>query len=137
MAHLTDTEFSAAEAHGQAVLEAEPRAVSAHYNRKTGCVTVDLINGCSYAFPISLVQDLREASTVDLTGVEVDGTGFNLHWPKLDVDLYIPALVAGFFGAQDWMRKALARQAGRSTSAAKATAARENGRKGGRPRKHA
>jgi len=62
--------------------------------------------------------------------------GFNLHWPKLDVDIYVPALVAGIFGTQDWMRKALARQAGRSTSAAKTTAARENGRKGGRPRKH-
>lgn len=137
MAHLTDTEFSAAEARGQAMLETEPRAVSARYNRKTGRVTIDLMNGCSYVFPTGLVQDLSEANPEDLTDVEVDGMGFNLHWPKLDVDLYIPALVAGIFGTQNWMRKALARQAGRSTSAAKTAAARVNGRKGGRPRKRA
>jgi len=63
--------------------------------------------------------------------------GLNLHWPKLDADLYVPALVAGVFGTRDWMRKAIARQAGSSTSAAKAAAAPENGRKGGKPRKHA
>ena len=75
------------------------------------------------------------ASRAELVQVEVEGLGFNLHWPKLDVDLYVPALVAGVFGTQDWMVKALARRAGRSTSPAKAAAARANGAKGGRPRK--
>lgn len=136
MAHLTDTEFSAAEARGQVMLETEPRAVSARYSRKTGRVTLELMNGCSYVFPTHLVQDLSEASPEDLTDLEVDGMGFNLHWTKLDVDLYVPGLVAGIFGTRAWMRKALARQAGQATSAAKTAAARENGRKGGRPRKH-
>ena len=137
MNKLAAGEFAAGEARGQAMLETEPGAVTARYNRKTGRVTVDLMNGCSYVFPSGLVQDLSEGNPEDLTDVEVDGMGFNLHWPKLDVDLYIPALVAGIFGTQNWMRKALARQAGRSTSAAKTAAARLNGRKGGRPRKRA
>ncbi|MDF2097084.1 DUF2442 domain-containing protein [Aquibaculum arenosum] len=137
MAQVTDAEFAAAEARGQAMLETEPRARSAQYDRKTGRVTVELVNGCSYLFPTDLVQDLSDASPEDLADVQVDGMGFNLHWPKLDVDLYVPALVAGVFGTRDWMRKALARHAGSSTSAAKAAAARENGRKGGRPRKRA
>lgn len=133
MANLTDAEFEAAETRGQATLESEPRAASARYDRKTNRVTVDLVNGCTYVFPAHLVQDLSEAGPDDLAGVEVDGVGFNLHWPTLDVDLYVPALVAGVFGTKDWMSKALARRAGRATSAAKAAAARENGRKGGRP----
>lgn len=82
-------------------------------------------------------QDLSEAGPDDLAVIEVDGAGFNLHWPTLDVDLYVPALVSGVFGTRDWMKSALARQAGRSTSASKAAAARENGRLGGRPRKQA
>lgn len=137
MAKLTDAEFEAAETRGQAMLESEPRAASARYDRKTNRVTVDLVNGCTYVFPAHLVQDLGEAGPDDLARVEVDGVGFNLHWPTLDVDLYVPALVAGVFGTRDWMSKALARQAGRVTSAAKAAAARENGRKGGRPRRSA
>ena len=135
MADLTDTEFAAAQARGKAMLETEPRATSARYDRKTGRVSVDLVNGCTYVFPTHLVQDLSDADPDDLAAVEVDGMGFNLHWPKLDADLYVPALVAGVFGTRDWMRKALARQGGRATSPAKSAAARANGAKGGRPRK--
>lgn len=137
MAKLTEAGFRAAKARGKTLLETGLRAVSAHYDRKTGRVTVELVNGCTYMFPTHLVQDLAEAGPDDLEAVIVDGMGFNLHWPRLDADLYVPALVAGVFGTNDWMRKALARQAGRTISPAKAAAARANGSKGGRPRKHA
>jgi hypothetical protein len=92
------------------------------------------MNGCAYIFPVNLVEDLAGAGAEELAVIEIDGMGFNLHWPRLDVDLYVPALVAGIFGTRDWMTKALAREAGRRTSAAKASAARANGAKGGRPR---
>lgn len=137
MDNLTDAQFEAAEARGRAALETEPRATAARYNRKTGRVTVDLMNGCTYVFPSHLVQDLSDASPDDLDTIEVDGVGFNLHWPKLDADLYVPALVAGVFGTSDWMSKAMARHAGRSKSPAKVAAARANGAKGGRPKKQA
>jgi hypothetical protein len=137
MEYLTDAQAEAAEARGRAMLETEPRAVAARYSRKTGRVTVDLANGCAYVFPTELVQELSDASPDALVDVEVDGAGFNLHWPKLDADLYVPTLVAGVFGTRDWMSKAMARQAGRKTSPAKAAAARSNGAKGGRPRKRA
>jgi len=51
----------------------------------------------------SLVQDLHGASPDDLARVEVGGVGFNLRWAALDVDLYVPALVAGIFGTRTWM----------------------------------
>lgn len=135
MANLTDAEFEAAEARGRKMLETEPRAASARYDRKTRGVIVDLVNGCTYAFPVQLVQDLQGASHEDLANIEVEGLGFDLHWPALDVDLYVPTLVAGIFGTRDWMAKELARRAGQVTSPAKAAAARANGLKGGRPRK--
>jgi hypothetical protein len=113
----------------------EPRAVAARYDRASGRVEIDLVNGCTYGFPAALVQDLQGADAAALADVRVDGVGFNLHWPALEVDLYVPALVAGIFGTRDWMKGALARLAGQSTSPAKAAAARTNGAKGGRPRK--
>ncbi|WP_110751410.1 DUF2442 domain-containing protein [Phyllobacterium leguminum] len=131
MGELTDEEFKAAEARGRKMLETEPRASAARYDRATGRVTVDLMNGCTYIFPAHLIQDLNGADDDDLEIIEIDGMGFNLHWPRLDADLYVPRLVAGIFGTKAYM----ASLAGRATSPAKAAAARANGLKGGRPRK--
>jgi hypothetical protein len=137
MAELTDADIAHAEERGRAMLDHEPRALAARYDPTAARVTIELVNGCSYAFPPDLVQDLQGANAEALSQIEVDGAGFNLHWPELDVDLYVPALVAGVFGTRSWMNRMLARVAGQSTSAAKATAARKNGAKGGRPRKAA
>jgi Protein of unknown function (DUF2442) len=137
MAAVTDAQFEAAEKRGRAILAREPRASAAHYDRAAGRVVIDLTNGCAYAFPAQLVQDLQGAGDDDLANVEVDGLGFNLHWPTLDVDLYVPALVSGIFGTRAWMAHELARIAGRTKSLAKTAAARSNGAKGGRPRKAA
>ena len=135
MVDVTDAQLKAAEARGREMLETEPRAVAAHFDPATGRVVIDLVNGCTYAFPAHLVQDLSGASLDALADVEVDGLGFNLHWPALDTDLYVPALVAGIFGTRAWITRALARVAGQATSPTKAAAARSNGAKGGRPRK--
>ena len=135
MGTLTDAQFDLAEAKGQETLLVEPRASLVRYDHVTKRVVIDLINGCSYAFPVHFVQDLQNASEDDLADIQVDGVGFNLHWPKLDVDLYVPALVSGIFGTRAWMTRELARIAGKAISPAKSAAARANGAKGGRPRK--
>lgn len=135
MAEVTDAQLTASDARGRALMASEPRAAAARFDTASGRVVVDLFNGCSYAFPASLVQDLKGASAAALKDVRVDGVGFNLHWPALEVDLYVPALVAGVFGTRTGMKGALARMAGQTKSSAKAAAARTNGAKGGRPRK--
>ena len=137
MAELTDEQLKKAEARGRRQFETESRAIKAQYDAKADRIVVDLANGCVYAFPVGRVQELRGASGEDLADVAVDGVGFNLHWPKLDVDLYVPALVSGIFGTRAWMAGELARIAGRTKSPTKAAAARANGAKGGRPRKTA
>jgi hypothetical protein len=135
MADFDEQQLTDAETRGHAMLEAGARAVAARYDAKTGRVVLDLANGCVYAFPTALVEDLQGATPETLAGVEVDGLGFNLHWPDIDVDLFVPALIAGIFGTKAWMTRELARRAGQVTSEAKASAARINGAKGGRPRK--
>ena len=137
MANVTDAEIEAAVARGRQVAEKQPLASGARFERVTGRVVIELTNGCAYAFPVKLIQDLQGASEDALAEVEVDGAGFNLHWPSLDVDLYVPALVSGVFGTRAWMTRELARVAGQARSLAKAEAARANGAKGGRPRKRA
>ena len=92
-----------------------------------------LTNGASLTVPIRLVPGLQHAATQDLEQVEVLGRGGGLHWEGLDLDLSVPALVASLFAGSGWMAE-LGRIGGRRASAAKAVAARKNGRKGGRPR---
>lgn len=57
-------------------------------------IELALANGDVFAFPARQAPDLKSASDEDRARVEVDGLGFNLHWLTLDVDLYVPALVA-------------------------------------------
>jgi hypothetical protein len=60
-----------------------------------------------------------------------------VHFPKLDVDLYIPALLEGFLGSRQWMAAQIGKLGGQASTEAKSAAARENGKRGGRPRKSA
>jgi len=107
--------------------------VRASFDSETGRVSVDLTNGCAFSFPARLVQGLETAKDEDLTAVEIFPQGRGLHWEAMDVDVSLPGLLNGIFGTRTYM----ARQAGRTTSPAKAAAARTNGTKGGRPRKKA
>ncbi len=133
MADLTDAQIDAALERGRAARRHEPRAASARYDRSSGRVIVELTNGCTFAFPPQLAQRLDAATEEQLAQVEILGTGYGLHWEALDADLSIPGLLAGLFGTRAY----LAQQAGRTTSHAKAAAARANGAKGGRPRRTA
>jgi len=131
---LADAELAAARRRGAAADAAEPRAAAARYDRGSGRVIVDLTNGCVFAFPARALQGLADAADADLAAVEVIGAGLGLHWEPLDADFTVPGLLMGLFGTRAWMAREQARHAGSATSPAKAAAARENGRKGGRPR---
>lgn len=132
---LVDANIDAARRHGDRLALAEPRAASARYDSASGRVIVDLTNGCTFAFPARALQGLGEASDQELSQVEVLGSGYGLHWETLDADFTVPGLLMGLFGTRAWMAREQARKAGAARSPAKAAAARENGRKGGRPKR--
>lgn len=133
---VTDHDFDKAEQRMAALLQAG-HAVKARYDRRTERVVVGLSNGVQIAFPVNLAEGLADASADDLNQIEITPTGLGLHWPKLDADVYVPALMQGVFGSKKWMAAELGAAGGRANTAAKAAAARENGRKGGRPRRSA
>jgi hypothetical protein len=131
MADITDAQLDTAIERGKRIVETEPRAAAAHYDRQLDRVIVDLTNGCTFAFPPRIMQGLEQATPDQLAEVEILGLGYGLHWETLDVDLTVPGLMIGMTGTKSYM----ARRAGQATSPAKAAAARTNGAKGGRPRK--
>lgn len=111
------------------------RAIAAHYDRAAARVVVVLNTGLELAFPPDMAEGLSGAAPKDLATIEISPAGLGLHWPALDADLYLPTLIEGLFGSRRWMAARLGAAGGRVRSPAKAARARENGRKGGRPRR--
>ena len=84
--------------------------------------------------PRHLLQGLQDATAEQIAALQVGPRGASQHWENLGLSFSLAGLIAGIFGSQAWMQE-LGRRGGHATSTAKATAARLNGKKGGRPAK--
>lgn len=124
--------FARASRAGLRSARTEPRAARATYRARGDALRIELANGAVITLPVQLIPDLQRAPRSDVRSVEVLGRGSGLHWESLDLDFSLPGLVSSVFSGPEWMAE-LGRVGGRNSSAAKATAARRNGRKGGRP----
>ncbi len=124
--------FAKAAEQGRKLLARAPIATAARY--VSGRIHVELNNGCAFEFPVAHAQSLADAKVADLRTIEIQASGLGLYWPTLDADLYVPALVKGVLGTKQWMAQ-IGASGGKVVTAAKATAARSNGKLGGRPKK--
>ena len=129
-----DAQIARAKSAAQESDATEPRAASVRFDRSSELIIISLKNGAFFSFPPTLVQGLGEASPEDLDDVWLDASGSSVHWERLDADFNIAGLVAGVFGTKAWMSH-LGRKGGQTTSPAKAESSRNNGKKGGRPKK--
>ena len=131
----THDNFELANRRGRELQAEAPRAVAAHYDRATGRVVIRLNSRLDVSFLPRDAQGLEHAKPAQLDQIEISPSGFGIHFPKLDADLYVPALLEGFLGSKQWMASRLGQLGGKSRSTAKKAASRVNGRLGGRPRK--
>lgn len=132
---IRSEEFEAANQRGVERGRKTPTATAARYDRRIGRVVIVLSSGIEVAFRPQDAQGLERARPDDLSEIEISPSGLGIHFPRLDADLYLPALLDGFLGSRRWMRAEMGRRGGKAVSEAKAAAARENGRLGGRPKK--
>jgi Protein of unknown function (DUF2442) len=126
-------EFDRANARAARQLTTHPTVVTARYDPDTDRVIMRLSNRLEVSFPAHEAEGLETATPADLSRIEIDPPGFGLHFPTLDADLYVPALLQGVFGSERWMAARLGARGGKSRTAAKAAASRKNGKLGGRP----
>jgi len=102
MAELTREQWEAAKARGDERL-CGPRAVSARYDAGRGRVIVRLTTGVEIGFAPHDAEGLQHATRDDLAVIEVDAVGLGIHFPRLDADIYVPALLEGVLGSKSWM----------------------------------
>ena len=131
---ISDAAVEVANRRAAVLKAAFPGAVAVRYDRRVGRVIIVLSSGLELGFSPKHAQGLERARPADLIGAEISPSGFGVHFPRLDADMYIPALLEGFLGSKRWMAQ-LGRVGGAASSKAKVAAARRNGKLGGRPKK--
>lgn len=128
-------EFKAASARAKARQMTTPHAIQAIYDPQSKRVWVQFNTGIGLFFNPHDMQGLTTANDDELKLIHISPSGFGLHFPKMDADIYLPSLLEGLTGSRRWMAAQLGRQGGKSTSKLKAKASRSNGQLGGRPKK--
>jgi Protein of unknown function (DUF2442) len=130
----TESQINTALARASKFEKHDRRIARAEYERKNDLVTLHFDDGIRVSIPRAKLQGLQGVPSHKVRQIEIVGAGTGLHWPALDVDHYVPGLLNRVFGTSHWMAT-LGKRGGSSNSEAKASAARLNGRKGGRPRR--
>jgi len=119
-------------------LREEPLVAAVEYLPGPGLdlFILKLTDGRRRVLPREDLQGLQSGTSDQLAHIEIVGGGTGLHWPDLDADFHVPALLRGVYGNRLWMAK-IGKRGGSVTSAAKKRAARANGKLGGRPKRDA
>ncbi len=138
---LTEKEFKAANATGAEKMAKLPKAARADYDKKSRRFVLEMQNGVTLLVPAGLIQGLQSGDDEALRDFDLVAQGSQIHWHRLDVQFYVKSLLEGVFGTPNWMSNlnqhlaAIGAKGGASRSEAKKISSRENGKKGGRPRK--
>lgn len=99
----TDKAIAAANRRGVEKKAAFPVAVSVRYDRRVSRVVITLATGLELAFSPKHAQGLEHAHPADLADAEISPSGLGIHFPRLDADIYIPALLEGFLVSKRWI----------------------------------
>lgn len=125
---------------GDALASEEPCARAIAFHPEARRFSLTLMDGTSIEFSAAALPELAERNTEDLAAAEIIPSGSGLSWRSLDLDISVSGLVLALLAGPEWkraIRQAANRLAARTKSEARLRASRENGKKGGRPRKAA
>jgi len=134
-----DTEYRRANHRANERRQSSAYATAARYDAARDRVILEVTTPAMAKLEVSFsprdAQGLETASAADLAEIEISPSGLGIHFPALDADIYLPALMEGLLGSREWMASRLGAAGGARRSPAKTDAARKNGKLGGRPKK--
>jgi hypothetical protein len=111
-------------------------ATSVSYVSMIKALLVGFADHSAVALPVRNYPELADLSAADLKGLEVGFGGSALCLDKHDLHISIAGMVAASAPLMAMATTVVAASHGSRSSKAKMAASRENGQKGGRPRKH-
>ncbi|GJI88466.1 DUF2442 domain-containing protein [Duganella hordei] len=124
---INDQTVEAANRRGAAKKATYPSVVAARYDRRISRIVISLDTGLDLSFSPHHAQSFEAARPEDLDVVEISPSGLGVHFPKIDVDIYVPSLIEGLLGSKRWMAAQNGRVGGKATTSVKGAAARKNG----------
>ena len=132
---IRDDEFEVASRRAADRLGTTATATSARYDRRTGRIVIQLSSGLEVAFRPHDAPGLENAKPDRLGKIQITASGLGIHFPRIYVDLYLPAVLERFLGSKHWIASEMGKVGGKVSTDAKAAAARRNGKLGGRPKR--
>src|SRR6266496_854849 len=96
----THDHFALANRRAKQLQAATPKAIAAHYDRASGRIVVRLRSRLDVSFSPHDAQGLKNAKPWQLEEIEISPSGFGIHFPRLDADLYVPGLLEGLLGSK-------------------------------------
>ncbi len=92
--------FELANQPARELQQAVPKAVSAHYDRKSGHIVINLASKLTLSFSPRDAQELENARPSQLDEIEISPSGFGIHFPKLDAVVRVHSRPRFFWGSR-------------------------------------
>ncbi|WP_433768888.1 DUF2442 domain-containing protein [Pseudomonas putida] len=99
------------------------------------CLAVSFEDGSGVLLPVANYPEFDDFEAEDFAGLTIGFAGTALCHEAKDLDVSIAGMISASQSLMAMAASVIASRNGRQSSAAKAEAARANGKKGGRPRK--
>jgi len=96
-------DFELANERAREMERSVPRVVAAHYDRKPGRIVLELSSKVIVSFSPRDAEGLEDAKPSELNAMEISPSGFGIHFPALDADLYVPGILEGCLGSKAWI----------------------------------
>lgn len=114
----------------------EPRAERVAYDARKKQILLYLRRGATVALAVDRIPWLQAATPRQLRGLRATQFGHGIVLDELDIHISVQGILRDLIGLTG-SAAVMGAEGGKAKSPAKATAARANGKRGGRPRKKA